>query len=66
MDFLKLHDNVGEASFEVELRKQFNLMPIPVYILIDPNGIIIGRYGATEKSPADMLDKKLIEIFNKS
>jgi len=66
MEFLKSHGNVGEASFEGELRKQFNLMPIPVYILINPEGIIIGRYGATEKNSADMLDKKLIEIFRKS
>ena len=65
MEFLKLHDNVGEASFEGELRKQFNLMPIPVYILIDPEGVILGRYGATENDSAEMLDKKLIEIFHK-
>lgn len=65
MDFLKLHDNIGEASFEGELRKQFNLMPIPVYILIDPKGVIIGRYGATEIDSVDMLDKKLFEIFDK-
>lgn len=66
MEFLKSHDNVGEASFKGELRKQFNLMPIPVYILINPEGVIIGRYGATEKDSSGMLDKKLMEIFHKS
>lgn len=64
MDFLQMHDNIGEASFEGELRKKFNLMPIPVYILLDPKGIIIGRYGATEKDPVEILDKKLSEIFD--
>lgn len=64
MDFLKRHDNVGEASFKGELRKKFNLMPIPVYILLDRKGIIIGRYGGSEKDSAEMLDKKLTEIFD--
>jgi thiol-disulfide isomerase/thioredoxin len=64
MNFLKTHDKVGDASFEGELRKQFNLMPIPAEILIDKEGIILGRYGATEKQTLDMLDKKLTEIFN--
>jgi thiol-disulfide isomerase/thioredoxin len=65
MDFLKHHDNSNEASFEGELRKQFNLMPIPVYILIDPNGVIIGRYGATEKESIEMLHEKIGKIFGK-
>jgi thiol-disulfide isomerase/thioredoxin len=65
MNFLKLHDNVGDASFEGELRKKFNLMPIPSYILIDTKGVIIGRYGGVEKETDDKLDKKLSEIFNK-
>ena len=63
MNFLKSHTNPGDASWEGELRKQFNLMPIPVAILIDKSGIIIGRYGASEKQSLEMLDKKLIEIF---
>jgi thiol-disulfide isomerase/thioredoxin len=66
MSFLKTRKNDREASFKGELRKQFNLMPIPVTILIDPNGIIAGRYGGTEKEPLDMIDKKLAEIFDAS
>ena len=64
MNFLKLHENVGQASFEGELRKQFNLMPIPSYILIDRKGVVIGRYGGTEVESVGELDKKLNEIFN--
>jgi hypothetical protein len=63
MNFLKTNDKVGDASWEGELRKQFNLMPIPVEILINKEGVIIGRYGAIEKETLNMLDKKLIEIF---
>lgn len=64
MNFLKTHDKVGDASYEGELRKQFNLMPIPVEILINKEGVIIGRYGATEKQSLNMLDIKLTEIFD--
>jgi thiol-disulfide isomerase/thioredoxin len=64
MDFLKTHDIVGDASFEGELRKYFNLKPIPVEILINKEGVIIGRYGATEKQALSMLEKKLSEIFD--
>lgn len=52
------------ATFKDELRKKFNLMPIPVEILIDSNGIIIGRYlGYYEKETFQDLERKLGEIF---
>lgn len=41
-------------------------MPIPVENLIDKNGVIIGRYGATEKQTLEMLDNKLVEVFDYS
>ena len=49
MDFLKTHDNMLEASFNGELRKQYNFMPIPAQLLVDRNGVIIGRYVAQEE-----------------
>ncbi len=66
MNSLKRNDDFTLASFEGELRKQFNLMPIPVEILIDKQGVIIGRYGPTEEQSSEMLDKELSQIFNKN
>jgi peroxiredoxin len=66
MSFLKTKENDRQASFKGELRKQFNLMPIPVTILIDSNGIIAGRYGGIEKEPLEMIGKKLAAIFDGS
>ncbi len=59
MTFLKNRTNMFEASFKDELRKQFNLMPIPAEILIDKTGKIVGRYGNDEKADINMLDKEL-------
>ncbi|HEX3024974.1 MAG TPA: hypothetical protein VHP12_07165, partial [Chitinophagaceae bacterium] len=53
------------ATFKDELRKKFNLMPIPVEILIDDNGIIIGRYLGYETETFQDLERKLDEIFEK-
>ena len=44
------------------LRSMFNVLPIPSLILIDPKGIIIGRFGGYDKGK-DGLDEKLKEIF---
>lgn len=38
---------------------KYNVGVLPTKILIDPNGIIVGRYGSDEA-----LDKKLAEVFN--
>jgi hypothetical protein len=40
----------------------FSVLPIPSLILIDPKGIIIGRFGGYDKGK-DGLDEKLKEIF---
>lgn len=63
MNFLKTNDNVGEASYKGELRKEFNFMPIPAALLIDKNGVIVGRYDRNQNQPLDRLDDKLVEIF---
>ena len=54
MSFLKNDNRVGNASWNGELRKQFDLMPIPVQVLVNKEGIIIGRYGDFE-----ILDREL-------
>ena len=64
MNFLKTHTRVGEASWKGELRKLYNLMPIPVEILIDQHGVIVGRYGGMDKQSFEMLDKYLEEVFS--
>lgn len=63
MDFLKTKSNVYDASFKGELRKMYNLMPIPAQILIDKKGIIVGRF--EEGSNIQDLENKLTEVFNK-
>ena len=64
MEFLKTHDNRMEASFKGELRKLYNPMPIPAQILIDKDGIIIGRYSLYDNTTDEGMDKKLSEIFS--
>lgn len=61
MNLLKTKTNITEASFKGELRKLYNLMPIPAQILIDKNGIIVGRF---EGSIMQDLDNKLKEVFD--
>ncbi len=63
MSFLKNKEDDKEASFKGELRKQFDLKPIPVEILIDKKGFIVGRYGAMENQSLGRLNDKLVEIF---
>lgn len=41
----------------------YNIHSLPTHILIDPNGIIIGRYGDELGEDHAALDKKLEEIF---
>lgn len=66
MIFLKNRTNMFEASFKGELRKQFNLMPIPAEILIDKTGRIVGRYGPDEKADLNMLEKELALLLDKN
>jgi thiol-disulfide isomerase/thioredoxin len=66
MIFLKNRTNMFEASFKGELRKQFNLMPIPAEILIDKTGRIAGRYGLGENSDVNMLEKELAVLLDKN
>lgn len=47
-----------------DIGEWYGIHTLPTKILIDKNGIIIGRYGGGGE-PQENLDQKLIEIFGK-
>jgi len=48
---------------ENEINDKFGIHSLPTKILIDPNGVIIGRYGGGGENEEE-LDRKTAEIFN--
>ena len=54
----------GRADRSTSISDQYGTSTLPTKILIDPQGIIIGRYGADGETD-DALDKKLAELFGK-
>ena len=48
-----------------EISERFGVQSLPTKILIDPKGVIIGRYGDDGENDGAM-DKKLAEIFNEA
>ncbi|QIH32881.1 redoxin domain-containing protein [Sphingobacterium sp. DR205] len=59
---LKMENNVIDRSQDIS--EHYGIHTLPTKILIDPQGIIIGRYGSGGGSDAD-LDAKLNAIFSK-
>lgn len=57
----KMNSNNGKLYVSQPISKKFGIHVLPTKILIDKNGVIIGRYEGTEEEPS--LDKKLSEIF---
>lgn len=53
----------GKFDFSNSISDHFGISTLPTKILIDPQGIIIGRFAA-DASPDEYLDNKLKEIFN--
>lgn len=51
----------GETDISASITDKYGIHALPTKILIDREGIIIGRYTGTEEEPA--LDKKLEELF---
>jgi thiol-disulfide isomerase/thioredoxin len=51
----------GEEN-ESDISQYYGIHSLPTKILIDPNGIIIGRYGGGGESD-EAMDKKFAEIF---
>lgn len=46
-----------------DILEGYNIESLPTHILIDPNGVIIGRYGDGLGESHEALDKKLAELF---
>lgn len=59
---LKMENNVIDRSQDIS--EHYGIHTLPTKILIDPQGIIIGRYGSGGGSDAD-LDAKLNAVFSK-
>ncbi|MDR6783164.1 thiol-disulfide isomerase/thioredoxin [Pedobacter africanus] len=57
--------DASEAEKGTHISPRYGIHTLPTKILIDKNGIIIGRYGGGGEDDAAM-DKKLEEIFGKS
>ncbi len=54
----------GEFDRSNAISDRFGTSTLPTKILVNPEGVIIGRYAADAGTDAD-LDKKLLEIFGK-
>jgi thiol-disulfide isomerase/thioredoxin len=57
---LKWNGNTPDRSTDIS--DNFGIHSLPTKILIDPNGVIIGRYGGGGEND-EAMDKKLSEIF---
>ena len=56
------YDGKGNFDRSDDISENFGIHSLPTKILIDPNGVIIGRYGGGGEDDAAM-DKKFAEIF---
>lgn len=54
----------GKSDRSTSISDQYGIVSLPTKILIDPNGMIIGRYGEDGESN-EALDRKLAELFDK-
>lgn len=52
-------------SNPADISEKYGISSLPTKILIDPKGIIVGRYGDNNGGSDEDLDKKLAEVFNK-
>lgn len=61
LDMKKVRNNEGYG--ENEISEHYGIHTLPTKVLIDPKGIIIGRYGGGGEDD-EAMDKKLAEVFN--
>lgn len=52
----------GEGKGDNEINEHYGIHTLPTKILIDPSGMIVGRYGGGGEGD-DAMDKKLEEVF---
>lgn len=62
---LKINQKGDQVSYDdsKQISRGYNIHTLPTLILIDPKGMIIGRYGDELGESHEALDKKLEEIF---
>jgi thiol-disulfide isomerase/thioredoxin len=60
LDWAKMRNN---QKSENDISEKFGIHSLPTKILIDPNGIIVGRYDKGTEAEAAALDKKLAAAF---
>ena len=58
------HGPNGTFDRSEDISDQFGIHSLPTKILIDPKGVIIGRYGGGGEND-EAMDKKMAEIFDK-
>jgi len=52
----------GDYDRSASISDRYGISTLPTKILIDPNGVIVGRYGGGGEND-EAMDKKLAEIF---
>lgn len=57
-----INSETGEMNHENDISDRYNIKSLPTKILVGPDGIILGRFGAGAGSDEDM-DKMLNDIF---
>jgi thiol-disulfide isomerase/thioredoxin len=62
LDWEKMRKN---EKNDKDISEKFGIHSLPTKILIDPNGMIIGRYDKGTEEEAAAMDKKIAEAFSK-
>jgi len=62
LDWEKLRKN---EKNDKDISDKFGIHSLPTKILIDPNGVIIGRYDKGTEEEAEAMDKKIAEMLDK-
>ena len=63
-----IYEGINNVGNEGSINKSYDVQPIPAYILIDTEGIIIDRYSGADKDNKDLndLEEKLNALLSSS